>query len=43
MTDTDPLERPVDRRRPILDSHGNLVGFDADERDAAARESGLEL
>jgi hypothetical protein len=39
----DPLKRPGDHRRPIVDSHGTVVGYDADARDAAAREQGLEL
>jgi hypothetical protein len=39
----DPLERPDDRRRPIVDSHGTTVGYDIDAQDAAAREHGLEL
>ncbi len=33
----------TDQRRPIYDSHGTIVGYDANAQDAAARAIGLEL
>jgi hypothetical protein len=36
-------EQSTGQRRPIYDSHGTIVGYDADAQDTAARAIGLEL